>query len=111
MSDKRVQTVKKLLDAEEEAKAMIEKARSERDARLKQAAMEADAEIAKFKAEKEAVYNAEVTKFDSTAGSTSLKIRDDADREMNAVKYNAVKNKPAVVDMLFKYVTNVDVEL
>ncbi len=90
---------------------MIEKARSERDARLKQAAMEADAEIAKFKAEKEAVYNAEVTKFDSTAGSTSLKIRDDADREMNAVKYNAVKNKPAVVDMLFKYVTNVDVEL
>lgn len=110
MSDKRVQTVKKLLDAEEQAKSVIETARSERDARIKQAAVEADAQIKKYQAEKEAEYKDAMSKTESSSGTESLKIRDDADREMNMVKYTAVKNKPTVVDMLFDFVTSVDVD-
>ena len=110
MSDKRVQTVKMLLDAEEEAKRVIEAARGERDARLKQAAVEAEEQIAKYTADKEAEYQAELGKHSSSAGTESLKIRDDADREMTAVKYAAVKNKPNVVEMLYSFVTNVDLD-
>lgn len=105
-----MQTVKKLLDAEEEAKQTIGKARAEKEARLKQAAVEADAQIAKFKTEKEAEYQSELSKYDSSSGSASTRIRDDADREIKAAKYSALENKPKIVDMLFDYVTSVNVD-
>lgn len=105
-----MQTVKKLLDAEEEAKRTIEQARAERDARLKQAAAEADSQIAKFKADKEAEYQHELSKYDSSSGSASVRIRDDAEREIKSAKYSAQENKDAVVDMLYNFVTSVNVD-
>lgn len=96
MSDKRAQTVKTLLDAEEQAKAMIEAARSERDMRLKQAATEADAQIAKYKSDKEAEYQGEVSKYDSSSGTESTQIKADADRNIKSVTVAAGVNKPKV---------------
>ncbi len=95
-----MQTVKTLLDAEEQAKALIEQARSERDARLKQAATEADEQIAKYKADKEAQYQAEVSKYDSSSGTASERIKVDADRDIKSVTYSAAANKPKVSSSL-----------
>lgn len=110
MSEKRVETVKQLLDAEEEAKRMIEAARAERDARLKQAAAEAEEQIAKFAADKDAEYEAEKNKYIDSSTTESDQIKQEMSRESDTVRLSALTNKSRVVDMLFNYVTNVNVD-
>lgn len=96
MSDKPAETIQTLLDAEEKAKVVIEKARTERDARLKQAATEADAQIAQYRASKEAEYQSEVRKYDSSSGSASERIKTDAQRDIATATGAAKANKPKV---------------
>lgn len=109
MSGKRpAETIQTLLEAESEAKLVVEKARKERDARLKKAASEAEEEIAAYRAAKEAEYQAEVDKYMGTSGTETERIAAETEKRV-ADTYEATKSrKEEVVSMLISFVTNVD---
>lgn len=89
------------------AKTLVEKARKERDTRLKTAASEADAEIAQYRASKEEEYQAQVKKYVGSTGETSEQIAASAQKNIRSTTAAAKSNKASVVDMLISYVRNV----
>ena len=106
-TERPAETIQTLLEAEEAAKIAIDKARKDRDARLKQAATEAETEIAEYRAEKEAEYQAEVKKYVGSTGATSERIASESKQSIKATINAAKANKNSVVDLLVSIVRDV----
>lgn len=111
MSEKPAEIIQTLREADEQSKATIDAARKARDARLKEAATEAEAEIAKYRADREAKYQAQLSKFVGSTGETSQQIAEDAKSSIAATTSTASVNKPAVVAMLVSHVKNVSTSI
>ena len=108
MEKKSAETIQTLLDAEKEAALVVEKARKERDARLKRAVAEAEAEIAAYRAMKEKEYQAEKERYEGSSGTSKDQIAADADEKIAKMKAEASKNRDQVAQMLRDLVTTVD---
>lgn len=108
MSEKPAETIQTLLEAEQEAKTLVEQARKERDARLKQAASEADQEIADYRKSKEAEYQTQLAKVSGTADETSARIKSESDQHIKRTTAAAKSHKKEVVDMLVGFVRDVN---
>eukprot|EP00184_Porphyridium_aerugineum_P008324 CAMPEP_0184691644 /NCGR_PEP_ID=MMETSP0313-20130426/430_1 /TAXON_ID=2792 /ORGANISM="Porphyridium aerugineum, Strain SAG 1380-2" /LENGTH=115 /DNA_ID=CAMNT_0027149397 /DNA_START=128 /DNA_END=475 /DNA_ORIENTATION=- len=109
MEKKSTETIQTLLDAEKEAALVVEKARKERDARLKKAVAEAEAEISAYRAAREKEYLAEVEKFEGSSGVDKSRIAAESDERIKLIEKTAEKNRGAVSSMLVDLVMNVDI--
>ncbi|PXF40825.1 V-type proton ATPase subunit G [Gracilariopsis chorda] len=106
-AEKPAETIQTLLEAEEQAKKLIETARIERDSRLKQAASEADAEIAEYRKQKELEYNQKKASFAGSSKESADQIAAESTQKIKRTINEAKGNKAAVVDMLVHYVKTV----
>lgn len=106
-AEKPAETIQTLLEAEEEAKKLIETARKERDTRLKQAASEAEAEIAEYRKEKEVEYNDKKASFAGSSKESADQIAAESTQKIKRTVNEAKAKKAAVVDMLVQYVKTV----
>ncbi|KAI0563764.1 V-type ATP synthase Subunit G [Gracilaria domingensis] len=106
-AEKPAETIQTLLEAEEEAKKLIETARKERDARLKQAASEADAEINEYRSNKESEYQAQKESYAGSSKESSNQIAAESKVNIKRTINEARASKQAVVDMLVAFVKTV----
>mmetsp|Transcript_3892 Transcript_3892/g.7445 ORF Transcript_3892/g.7445 Transcript_3892/m.7445 type:complete len:116 (-) Transcript_3892:129-476(-) len=107
-SGKSMETIHALLEAEKEAATVVEKARKERDARLKQAATEAEAEINAYREAKEKEFLAEVEKYQGSSGDWAKQIAEQTETLINKTQTFSKGKMDEVVAMLVKVVNTVD---
>lgn len=96
MSARPAETIQTLLDAEEAAKGVIDAARRERDARLKQASVEAEAEISAYREKRESEYQAAISSFKGTADKAAEQIARDAKLSIAETRNSCQAKAPAV---------------
>lgn len=110
-SAKSAETIQTLLEAEQEAKTLVEQARKERDTRLKQAASEADTEIAQYRHSKEEEYQAQIAKVHGSTDEISQRIMAESKQHIKSTTDAAKAHKQEVVDMLVSFVRNVNTSI
>lgn len=97
MSERPAETIQTLLEAEEAAKSVIDSARRDRDARLRQATVEADREINAYRDRREAEYQAQLDALKGDAGNVSDQIARDAENAVKETLEASKKNKQKVL--------------
>ncbi|CAK7325478.1 unnamed protein product [Dovyalis caffra] len=96
-----------LLAAEQEAQHIVNAARSEKLARLKQAKEEADKEIAEFRAQMEAEFQRKLAESSGDSGANVKRLEKETDAKIGHLKTEASRISHDVVQMLLKHVTAV----
>lgn len=101
--------IQRLLAAEQEAQAIVAKARKAKTDRLKQAKDEAEREIAAYKTEREAEFRRKVSEDSSSSQDNVTRLAEESARAVKAIQDSVMQKKKDVVDMLLLHVTNVKV--
>ena len=109
MSGQSQQLIQKLLKAEEEAEALIARARENRVLKLREAKQAADEEIARFRNSEEAKFAAEQAASAKEATSGSLEAKTLAD--IAQVQSDFANNKKTIVDYMSKKIMTVEPQL
>eukprot|EP00890_Picochlorum_soloecismus_P005711 jgi/Picsp_1/6140/NSC_03494-R1_transmembrane atpase len=99
--------IQQLLRAEQEAQAIVAKARQAKAERLKQAKEEAVREVALYKKEKEEEFKQSVEDDSMSSKQNVEKLSGDADREIAAVQKNTDSRRNQVLDLLLAEVKTV----
>ncbi|XXG89577.1 hypothetical protein AAC387_Pa12g1545 [Persea americana] len=99
--------IQRLLAAEQEAQHIVNAARNEKMARLKQAKEEADKEIAEFRAQMEAEFQKKVAETSGDSGANVKRLEQETDAKIHHLKSEAERISNDVVHMLLKHVTTV----
>ncbi|EEF32812.1 V-type proton ATPase subunit G 1 [Ricinus communis] len=96
-----------LLAAEQEAQHIVNAARSQKMARLKQAKEEAEKDIAAFRAHMEAEFQRKVAESSGDSGANVKRLEQETDTKIHHLKIEASRISYDVVQMLLKHVTSV----
>lgn len=107
MDSQKQDGIQKLLQAEQEANAIVTAARQEKTARIKQAKDEAEAEIQSYRNQREQQYQQMLAQ--ATGGSDELakELETKAKRAEANIRATIGKNGANVTGMLVKHVTSV----
>lgn len=99
--------IQRLLAAEQEAQAIIAKARKAKSERLKQAKEEAEKELVAFKAEREEQYKRKVAEESSSSDTNVKKLEAEAASNIQQLQDAVNTKKTEVLDLLCGFVTKV----
>lgn len=99
--------IQRLLAAEQEAQAIVTKARKAKSERLKQAKDEAQREIGSYKAEREAEFRRKVTEDSSSSQDNVTRLAEDSARAVKSIQDSVATKKKDVLDLLLHHVTTV----
>lgn len=99
--------IQRLLAAERDAQAVVERARKAKADRLKQAKEEAERDIAAYKAEREAEFKRKVSADSSSSQDTVAQLAEESARAVAGIQAAVAAKKGEVMDMLLRHVTNV----
>ncbi|KAL3579322.1 hypothetical protein D5086_020826 [Populus alba] len=96
-----------LLAAEQEAQHIVNAARNEKMARLKQAKEEAGKEIAEFRAQMESEFQRKLAESSGDSGANVKRLEQETEAKIGHLKKEAARISHDVVQMLLKHVTTV----
>ncbi|XP_059455952.1 V-type proton ATPase subunit G 2-like [Corylus avellana] len=96
-----------LLGAEQEAQHIVNAARNDKLARLKQAKEEAEKEIAEFRAQIELEFQRKVSESSGDAGANVKRLEQETVAKIRHLKTQAARISYDVIQMLLKHVTTV----
>ncbi|KAJ6892401.1 hypothetical protein NC651_025565 [Populus alba x Populus x berolinensis] len=96
-----------LLAAEQESQHIVNAARNEKMARLKQAKEEAGKEIAEFRAQMEAEFQRKLAESSGDSGANVKRLEQETEAKIGHLKKEAARISHDVVQMLLKHVTTV----
>ncbi|AES81843.1 putative H(+)-transporting two-sector ATPase [Medicago truncatula] len=99
--------IQQLLAAEQEAQHIVNAAKNEKYARLKQAKEEAEKEITKHRAHLENQFQNKVTASSGDSGANVKRLEQETDTKIHQLKTEASRISGDVVSTLLKYVTTV----
>ncbi|KAK7245137.1 hypothetical protein RIF29_39972 [Crotalaria pallida] len=99
--------IQQLLAAEQEAQRIVNAAKNEKLARLKQAKEEAEKEIAEYRAQLEREFQKKVSDSSGDSGANVKRLEQETDAKISHLKTEADRISGDVVSMLLKYVTSV----
>ncbi|KAL5136934.1 V-type proton ATPase subunit G [Glycine soja] len=99
--------IQQLLAAEQEAQRIVNAAKNEKLARLKQAKEEAEKEIAQYRAQLEAEFQKKVSDSTGDSGANVKRLEQETDEKIQHLKTEAARISDDVVAMLLKHVTSV----
>ncbi|KAK2401265.1 hypothetical protein P8452_08003 [Trifolium repens] len=99
--------IQQLLAAEQEAQRIVNAAKNEKSARLKQAKEEAEKEIAEYRAKLEAEFQKKVSDSSGDSGANVKRLDQETEEKIHHLKTEAARISDDVVAMLLKYVTTV----
>ncbi|KAH6761895.1 vacuolar ATP synthase subunit G2 [Perilla frutescens var. hirtella] len=94
--------IKLLMSAEQEAQHIVNTARTEKRARLKQAKEEAEKEIAEFRAQMEAEFQMKVLESSGDSGANAKRLELETEVKRDHLKKEASRISYDVVSMLLK---------
>ncbi|KAF6167884.1 hypothetical protein GIB67_027662 [Kingdonia uniflora] len=96
-----------LLAAEQEAQHIVNAARNEKLARLKQAKEEADKEIAEYRAQVEAQFQRKLAESSGDSGANVKRLEKETEEKINHLKSESERISHGVIHLLLKHVTTV----
>ncbi|KAK7392419.1 hypothetical protein VNO78_20858 [Psophocarpus tetragonolobus] len=99
--------IQQLLAAEQEAQRIVNAAKNEKSARLKQAKEEAEKEIAEYRAQLEQEFQRKVSESTGDSGANVQRLEQETEEKIHHLKYEAARISDDVVAMLLKHVTSV----
>ncbi|XP_004493970.1 V-type proton ATPase subunit G1-like [Cicer arietinum] len=99
--------IQQLLSAEQEAQQIVNAAKNEKLARLKQAKEEAEKEIAEHRTHLDSQFQKKVSASSGDSGANVKRLEQETDIKIHQLKTEAGRISGDVVDMLLKYVTTV----
>ncbi|KAI5425911.1 V-type proton ATPase subunit G1, partial [Lathyrus oleraceus] len=99
--------IQQLLAAEHEAQAIVNAAKNEKYARLKQAKEEAEREIAEQRTLLENQFQQKLSASSGDSGANVKRLEQETDTKIHELKTEAARISGDVVSMLLKYVTTV----
>ncbi|XP_020211322.1 V-type proton ATPase subunit G [Cajanus cajan] len=99
--------IQQLLAAEQEAQRIVNAAKNEKLARLKQAKEEAEKEIAEYRAQLEYEFQKKLTESSGDSGANVKRLEQETEAKIHHLKTEAGRISGDVVTMLLKYVTSV----
>ncbi|XP_028775155.1 V-type proton ATPase subunit G [Neltuma alba] len=99
--------IQQLLAAEQEAQRIINAARNEKMARLKQAKEEAEKEIAEYRAQVEYEFQRKLAESSGDSGANVKRLEQETEAKIQHLKTEASRISQDVVAMLLKHVTSV----
>ncbi|XP_057438333.1 V-type proton ATPase subunit G1-like [Lotus japonicus] len=99
--------IQQLLAAEQEAQRIVNAAKNEKLARLKQAKEEAEKDIAEYRAHLEHEFQKKVSASSGDSGANVKRLEQETDAKIQHLKTEAGRISQDVVAMLLKYVTTV----
>ncbi|CAL0299602.1 unnamed protein product [Lupinus luteus] len=99
--------IQQLLAAEQEAQRIVNAAKNEKLARLKQAKEEAEKEIAEYRAQLEREFQKKVSDSSGDSGANVKRLEQETDEKIAQLKKDSARISDDVVSMLLKYVTTV----
>lgn len=102
--------IRKLLQAEQKAQEMVQKARRDKVARLKQAKEEAEKEVEAYRAKREAEFGEYAGQFSTSGEDYNKNLEQKTDGEIKALQESAVAGKEKVIQLLFDTVKKVDLD-
>ncbi|CAM8958173.1 hypothetical protein QQ045_018222 [Rhodiola kirilowii] len=105
--DNRQGGIQQLLTAEQEAQQIVNSARTEKMARLRQAKEEAQREIAAYRSQIELEFQKKVSQSSGDSGANVKRLEQETDTKINHLKTVAASISSDVVSMLLKQVTTV----
>eukprot|EP00211_Chloroparvula_japonica_P013393 CAMPEP_0119120216 /NCGR_PEP_ID=MMETSP1310-20130426/1340_1 /TAXON_ID=464262 /ORGANISM="Genus nov. species nov., Strain RCC2339" /LENGTH=108 /DNA_ID=CAMNT_0007109683 /DNA_START=74 /DNA_END=400 /DNA_ORIENTATION=+ len=101
-------SVQQLMQAESEAQSIVEGARQEKSRLLKEARSDAAAEVERFRMEKEAEYERQLSLEMESNQSSGEKLRQDTEHELFQIEGQSRRNQGNVVEMLLGTVVRVE---
>ncbi|KAF7818609.1 V-type proton ATPase subunit G [Senna tora] len=99
--------IQQLLAAEQEAQQIVNAAKNEKLARLKQAKEEAEKEIAEYRAHVEYEFQKKLTESSGDSGANVKRLEQETEAKIQHLKTEAERISQDVVTMLLKHVTTV----
>ncbi|XP_004497499.1 V-type proton ATPase subunit G1-like [Cicer arietinum] len=99
--------IQQLLAAEQEAQRIVNAAKNEKLARLKQAKEEAEKEIAQYRAKLESEFQKKLSDTSGDSGANVKRLEQETEEKIDHLKTEASRISDDVVAMLLKYVTTV----
>ncbi|GAB4817457.1 hypothetical protein N2152v2_004503 [Parachlorella kessleri] len=99
--------IQRLLQAEQEAQAIVARARKAKSDRLKQAKDEADKEIAAYKAERETEFQRKMASDSSSSQENVVRLGEESSRAVKAIQDSIQQKKKEVLKLLLDHVTSV----
>ncbi|GKB21829.1 V-type proton ATPase subunit G1-like protein [Tanacetum coccineum] len=101
--------IQQLLVAEQEARQIVNAARTAKMNRLKQAKDEAEEEVAKYREQMENEYRKTISESTGFSGTNVKRLDDETAKKIDQLKKKAGKVSPEVIKMLMTQVTVVKV--
>ena len=99
--------IQQLLAAEQEAQQIVNDAKNEKLARLKQAKDEAEKEIAEHRAQLEYQFQKKVSESSGDSGANVKRLEQETESKIHHLKSESSRISGDVVSMLLSYVTTV----
>lgn len=99
--------IQRLLQAEQEAQAIVSRARKSKSERLKQAKDEADKEIAAYKAQRERDFQSKIATDSSSSQENVTRLGEESSKAVSAVQASIQERKQEVLKLLLDHVTTV----
>ncbi|KAI4349155.1 hypothetical protein L6164_009787 [Bauhinia variegata] len=99
--------IQQLLAAEQDAQRIVNAARNEKLARLKQAKEEAEKEIAEYRAQVEREFQKKLAESSGDSGANVKRLEKETEAKIHQLKTQAAIISNDVVNMLLKHVTTV----
>ncbi|KVH93939.1 V-type proton ATPase subunit G1-like [Cynara cardunculus var. scolymus] len=101
--------IQQLLVAEQEARQIVNAARTAKMNRLKQAKDEAEEEVAKYRAQMEKEFQKTISESTGFSGVNIKRLDEETVTKIDHLKKQAAKVSPEVIKMLMSHVTTVKV--
>ncbi|KAL4587410.1 hypothetical protein LXL04_000280 [Taraxacum kok-saghyz] len=101
--------IQQLLVAEQEARQIVNTARTAKLNRLKQAKNEADEEVAKYRAHMEKEFQKTISESSGFSGTNVKRLDQETVTKIDQLKKQAAKVSPEVVKMLMNHVTSIKI--
>lgn len=111
MSGQSQQLIQKLLKAEEEAEALIAKARENRVRKLREAKQAADDEMAVFRKKEEEKFQAEQAAVTGGASGDASSLESQTQSDLKKVQQDFAENKDKITEYLVQKILSVKPEL
>ena len=99
--------IQKLLQAEQAAQAVIQKARMEKSEKIKKAQQEAEKEVAEYKAQREDGYKSLMEQGRGDAAGRLSALEAETKASISQIQQSVSTRKGAVVECIVKWVTTV----
>ncbi|KAK9860386.1 hypothetical protein WJX84_007685 [Apatococcus fuscideae] len=99
--------IQRLLKAEQEAQAIVSKARKAKSDRLKQANQEAERDIKAFRSQQEEKYQKKISTDSTSSGDNEKRLETESSNDMRGIEKSIKEKKQQVIDALISFVVDV----